>query len=50
MPRDARKDFVQITSLATIAMTLYYASAKDRDTIVCFLVFHNIADRARVTK
>ena len=35
---EARKDLIQIKSLVTVAMALYSASAKERDTIVCFLV------------
>ena len=49
-PKDARRDLSQINSLVTMAMARYSASADDRETVVCFFVFHEIGDRPMVTK
>jgi len=48
-PREARKDLIQINSLATLAMAPYSASAEDLGTVLCFFVFQETGDPPSVT-
>jgi len=50
MPKKARRDFNQTSSLVTAAIERYSALANDRETVVFFLVFYEIGEPPRVTK
>ena len=47
-PNDTRRLRIHTSSLGAIAIALYSASVDDRDTMACFLVFHEIGDPPRV--
>ena len=46
----ARKDFIHINSLVTVAVARYSASAEERETKACFFVFQDIGELPRVTR
>jgi len=49
-PIAAKEALIQMSSLVAVAMALYSASAEERETIPCFLVFQATGDPPRVTR
>jgi len=41
---EVKKDLIHIKPLVTVAIALYYASADERHTVVCFFVFQETRD------
>ena len=50
MPKDARNNLNQASSLVESAMDRCLASVEDRDTLVCFLLRQAIGNPPNVTK
>lgn len=49
-PMAARKYLIQMSSLVTVAMARYSASADEQETSPCFFVFQDMGDPPRATK
>ena len=50
MANEAKNVFGRMSSLVTVAIDRYSASADDLETVVCFFVFHEIGDLPSVIK
>jgi len=44
IPNDCKNDLIHIISAVVVAIALYFASVDERDTVLYFLVFHDIED------
>ena len=50
MPREAKNERIQMSSLVANAMARYSASTEERETVACFLLRHEIGEPPKVIK
>ena len=50
MPRELNNPFNRFSSQVAAAIERYSTSAEERETVVCFLVFHEIGELPNITK